>query len=119
MARVAEKEEFIRLEDFIRLSKQGEQVQIAIDLSKLTIEQKVHPEETEGATGEIASYLLVGDYKCSVGERLSKIRKVYLMGSMEESLDAVKMNRNIANERLKIDYRRLKDAGIKIEERFF
>ncbi|SPF41163.1 conserved hypothetical protein [Syntrophobacter sp. SbD1] len=119
MAGVGGTGEFTRLEDFIRLSKQGKDVQITIDLRKLTIKQKVHPQETEESTGEIDSYLLVGDYNCRAGGQAWKIAKVYVMGSMEESLDTVNMNRNIANDRLKMDYRRLKDARIKIEEQFF
>jgi hypothetical protein len=50
-------------------------------------------------------------------------QKVHTVGtaesSEEESLTTAKMHKNIANERLKRDYQRLKDATIKIEEKYF
>jgi len=119
MAEAAATGEMTRLEDFIRLAKEGKDVHVMVELRKLTFKQKVHPGETEESTGEIESYLLVGDYTCRVKDVAHKIEKIYVMGSMEEPLDAARMHRNIANERLKMDYRRLKDARIKIEERYF
>jgi hypothetical protein len=47
------------------------------------------------------------------------VPKVYIFGSEEESLTTAKMHKNIANERLKRDYQRLKDATIKIKEKYF
>ena len=37
----------------------------------------------------------------------------------EESLKVAKMHKNIANERLERDYRRLREAKIKVEEKYF
>lgn len=36
---------FTRLEDFIQLVREGEGVQVSVDLRKLSISQKVHPED--------------------------------------------------------------------------
>jgi hypothetical protein len=119
MTGIAGTQEMTRLEDFIRLAKEGKDVQIKIDLRKLTIQQKVHPQETEEFTGSIDSYLLVGEYTCTAEDLEQKITKVYVMGSMEESLSMAKVNSNIANERLRMDYRRLKDAKIKFDEKYF
>lgn len=115
----AETERSVRLEDFIQLARQGKEVQGSIDLRKLTIKQKVHPDETEESTREIDSYILVGDYTFKIKEEAWRIAKVYAMGSMEESLHTIRVNRNIANERLKTDYKRLKDAKIVVDEQYF
>ena len=48
MTGIAGIEELTRLEDFIRLAKEGKDVLVKIDLRKLTVKQKVHPQETEG-----------------------------------------------------------------------
>jgi hypothetical protein len=42
-----------------------------------------------------------------------------MFGSADESLSAAKMHKNIANERLKRDYERLKAAKIKVDEKYF
>jgi hypothetical protein len=47
------------------------------------------------------------------------VTKVYMFGSSEESPDSVKINKSIANARLKMDYQRLKDAKISFEEKYF
>jgi hypothetical protein len=42
-----------------------------------------------------------------------------MYGSSEEPLNETNMNKSIANARLKMDYKRLQDAGIILEETFF
>jgi len=39
--------------------------------------------------------------------------------STEESLNDARINKSIANERLKMDYKRMKDANITFEEKYF
>ena len=112
-------DELVMLEDFIGLAKDGEDVRVSVELRKQYIPVKVHPAHTEEGKRETESYLLLGDYTCSVGEEVHKVPKVYVFGSAEESLEAGKMHQNIANERLKRDYRRLREAKIKVEEKFF
>ena len=119
MAPIFGKNELLMLEDFIRLAREGEDVQVNIELKKNFLTPKAHPEETEGRRGEIESYLLIGEYTCSVAGEVYKVPKVYAFGTAEESLDTSKLHRNIANERLKRDYQRLKDANIKVEKRYF
>jgi len=119
MAKIFEPDELVMLEDFIRLAKEGEDVRVSIKLRKLNIPATVHPAHTEEGKSETESYLLIGDYTCSVREEVQKVPKVYMFGSADESLKAAKMHKNIANERLKRDYRRLREAKIKVEEKYF
>jgi hypothetical protein len=116
MVQIFEQDELVMLEDFIRLAKEGGDVRVSVELRKQYIPGKVHPEEGKSET---ESYLLVGDYTCSVREEVHKVPKVYVFGSAEESLNAAKIHKNIANERLKRDYSRLREAKIKVEEKYF
>lgn len=111
--------ELVRIEDFIALAREGKQVNASIELRKQLVSQKVHPEETEEMKGEIDMYLLFGDYTFTVGKDVKKVSKIYMYGSSEESLTDSKVNKSIANERLKMDYKRLSDAKIIFEEKYF
>jgi len=128
MADVFETGDFGRIEDFIALAKLGKKVEMTVELRKQLVAQKVHPGDTEEMKGEISMYLLIGDFTFNVGghESLIVIRqklipdvknvsKVYMF----ESLDASNVNKNIANERLKVDYQRLKIANITFKEKYF
>lgn len=119
MAEVLEKGKFGRLEDFIVLAKKGRAVHVEIKLRKQPVKQKIHPEETEDMSGEIYMYLLIGDYSFSVNSEVQNVTKEYMFGSLEESKYTVEIDRNIANERLKVDYRRLREANITFEEKYF
>jgi hypothetical protein len=114
-----EQEQLVMLEDFIRLAKEGKDVRVSVELRKQCVPGKVHPAHTEEGKSETESYLLIGEYTCSVGEEVHKVPKVYVFGSGEESLHVAKMHKNIANERLKRDYRRLREGNIKLEEKYF
>jgi hypothetical protein len=111
--------EFVRIEDFIALALEGKQVNASIELRKKIVAEKVHPETSEQMKDEIDMYLLFGDYTFSVGKDVKKISKIYMYGSSEESLNEANMNKSIANARLKMDYKRLQDAKIFLEETFF
>ncbi|MBM4128668.1 MAG: hypothetical protein FJ243_00955 [Nitrospira sp.] len=114
-----EKEKLVRLEDFIILAKEGRKVEADVELKKVQIVQKVHPEETEEMRDEVDAYLLSGEYTFQTeGERF-KVSKIYIMGSSLESLDMARVNKSIANDRLKMDYKRLGDAGILFEPKYF
>jgi len=108
-----------RLEDYIGLAHDGKKVEARVELRKQPVRQKVHPEDTPGLTSEIGMYLLIGDYTITVGGETHSVSKVYAFGSDEESLETTNVNKNIATERLKMDYRRLKEAGIEITEKSF
>ncbi len=111
--------EFGRIEDFIALGKEGKDVHAEVELKKRLVTQKVHPDETEDMKGEIDMYLLIGVYTFRVGNEVNQVSKVYMYGSLEEPPGVFWVNINIANTRLKMDYRRLKDAKITFEEKYF
>jgi hypothetical protein len=119
MAEALEISKFGRLEDFIALAKTGKDVHMEIELRKQLVEQKVHPEVTVDMKSEIDMYLLTGDYTFKVEGEVQNISKVYMFGSLEESQSAARVDRNIANERLKMDYRRLREANITFQEKYF
>jgi len=108
-----------RIEDFIALAKEGKDVHVEIDLKKQVVAQKVHPGNTEDMKREIDMYLLTADYIFKIGKDMKLVSKVYMFGSSDESPDAIKVNKSIANARLKMDYKRLKDAKITFEEKYF
>ncbi len=109
-----------RLEDFIALAKDGKQVKAEIELNKQIVKQKVHPDETDNMGLEVDMYLLSGNYFLTgVEDEVKRISKVYVFASTGESLVESQTNRKIANARLKMDYDRLAQAGIKFEEKYF
>jgi hypothetical protein len=119
MAEVSGKNELVRIEDFIALAKEGKKVDVTVLLRKQVVSQKVHPGESEDMKGEIDMYLLLGDYTFIVGNEEKLVSKVYMYGSAEESFNDAKISKSIANERLKMDYKRLMEANITIEEKYF
>jgi hypothetical protein len=111
--------ELVRIEDFIALAMEGKKVDASIELRKKLVSEKVHPGTFNTMKGEVDMYLLFGDYTFSVGKEGKKISKIYMYGSSEESRNEANVNKSIANARLKMDYKRLHDAKIILEEKFF
>ncbi len=107
--------EHFRLEDFILRAKQGEQIRATVVMRRQSIAIAVHPSMSEEGRPEVNGYLLMGDYRFAVNGKRHKVSKVYAFGILERSPRAAKLNQNIANERLKTDCRRLRDAGIAVE----
>ena len=108
-----------RIEDFIVLSEQVDKVSATVELRKQIVTQKVHPEDTAEMKNEVDMYLLFGDYTFSVGTNTKKVSKSYMYGSTIEATNDAKISKNIANERLKMDYKRLKNAKVELEEKYF
>ncbi len=119
MVEAYERSDLGRLEDFITLAKQGKDVQAAIELIKQPVATKVHPGATEEMRSDVAMYLLLAHYTFKVGGITRHVSKVYMYGSAAESLNEAKTNSSIANDRLRVDYQRLREAAISLEERFF
>jgi hypothetical protein len=108
-----------RLEDYIALAQQGKRVGVEVKLRTQSVQQKVHPEETADLRAEIAMYLLIADYRLTAEGESCVVPKVYAFGAEKEPLESAQVNRSIANERLKMDYKRLKDAKIAVDEKYF
>jgi hypothetical protein len=119
MAEILKKKKIGRLEDYILLAHEGKDIHVDIELRKQLVKQKVHPEETLDMKDELDMYLLIGDYSFRVGQEIKNVSKVYMFGSTEESQNAAMIDRNIANERLKVDYKRLREAHITFDEKYF
>ena len=119
MTPLIEKDKPVRLEDFIVLAEGGQKVEAKIELRKQSIIQEVLPYDTEERRNEVDAYLLIGDYRFELGGESYKLSKVYLMGCTTEPAYMANLNKNIANNRLKMDYQRLKDADIKLKAKYF
>ncbi len=112
-----EKEMPVRLEDIMSWAKKGKEVKADVVLTKQQIIQKVLVEAS--GVEEIAAYLLTGDFTFQVDGKSYEVSKTYLRGYASESFDVAAANRSIANARLKVDYQRLMQAGIKLDEKYF
>ena len=110
---------FARIEDFVALAEAGQKVKVMVQLREQAVTQKVHPEETEEMKQEMEMYILFGDFTFKVGDEKAILSKSYVYGSHKESLNETKINKNIANERLKMDYKRMREAKIEFEEELF
>ena len=114
-----EKSMFGRLEHFIFLAKEGKYIQVLIDLQKKIVIPTINHEETEDTNGNYDMYLLIGEYGFTVAGEAHKVSKVYAFGTFTRSRDSIEQNMYFANDRLKIDYKRLKEVKIEFEEKYF
>lgn len=114
-----EKNMFGRLEHFISLAKEGKYIQVSIDLQKKIVIPAINPEKTEDTKDNNDMYLLIGEYSFTVAGEVHKVSKVYAFGTFTHSRDSIEQNMYFANDRLKIDYRRLKEVKITFEEKYF
>ena len=119
MEKVSEISNYGRIEDFIALSEGGKEVKLEIEVKKQLVAQRVPPGITEDMKDEVDMYLLTANHVFKVGKDMKLVTQVYMFGSSEESPDSVKINKSIANARLKMDYQRLKNAKISFEEKYF
>lgn len=114
-----EKSMFGRLENYISLAKEGKNIQALIDLQKKIVIPALNPEKTEDTESNNNMYLLVGEYSFTVTGEAHKVLKVYAFGTFSHSRDSLEQNMRFANERLKIDYERLRNVKIEFEEKYF
>jgi len=120
MVEVSGKSELGRIEDFIALANEGKDVNVMIDLRQEFMSRKMHPGDIEKLKGTIDIYLLFGDFTFEIGDWEKVVSKAYMMyGSTGESLNDIRIKKRIANERLKMDYRRMKNVNIHFEEKYF
>jgi len=108
-----------RLAYFIDRAKSGKKVTAEVVLRRKFVEWPTHPDETDDMTGVTRTYLLIGDFVCDCEGEVATISKIYVYGFVAEPVEVRKVNASVANERLKMDYERLKDASILFDEKFF
>jgi hypothetical protein len=113
------KSNVFRLEDIIALAKEGKDICAAVDLIKKIVTPAVNPDETEATKSNSDMYLLLGEYNFRAAGEVRKVFKSYAFGTFAQSKNSMAQNVLVANERLKMDYQRLKKAHILIEEKYF
>ncbi len=106
-----------RIEDFIQKAKEGKEVEVEIELHKVPVTMKIHPEAE--ITEEREARLFTANFRFKVEGEVFPVSKTYIVAFPTESVEVAKANLNIANARIKEDYSRMKAAGIKLEEKFF
>ena len=110
---------FSRLEDFISLAGKGEEVALTITLNKQILTRKFEPYTVGEPDDEIDMYIFSADYVFLVEGKTHEVTKLYAFGVEGELLNITKRNITVANERLKMDYKRLREANIGFEEKFW
>ncbi|NQT72118.1 MAG: hypothetical protein HQ553_05030 [Chloroflexi bacterium] len=119
MVEVHEKShQFVSLEDFIKLGKQGRNVHLTISLGKEIIPRRIPVEPNDGANAEDV-YYFTACYFLKVNGVTRIITKKLAIGSIGESAAALSSNINIANQCLQREYERLTDVNIKFKEEYF
>jgi len=113
------KEKPQRLEHFIDLAKTGTSVGLEVTLRKQILTPKDDRKEPYRLKVDVDMYFLMGDFNFNAGGENATISKVYILGPVEESTQEEEERKAVANERLKMDYRRLKATGISCEEKYF
>lgn len=110
-----------RLDDFIKLARTGQTVQLQVRVYKSLIKQVEQSESTDDIINEDDMCLLMADFTPIQRDREQPgiVKKVYAICPINENEIDAKTTRHIANERLKMDYARLKEAKIRVEEQYF
>jgi len=116
---VTEQRMFNRLEDFISIAKKGEKVDLTVELDKRIFTRKFGSYTMEDSEDEIDMYIFSADYLFVVAGEAVEVTKYYVSGIEGESLIATKNNIHVANERLKMDYKRLREAKIIFLEKYW
>jgi hypothetical protein len=105
------------IETYLKMAEAGQEIGLDVKLHKEIIKQSLLTNEADNLRIEKDVYLLIADYipKASAKD-LQIVSKVYAFGSINNTEIEEKTTRLIANERLKIDYDRLRSAGINFQE---
>ncbi len=106
-----------RLEEVLEKAKTADKKSCKVTLYKQPVKFLVHPEAE--ITEELEAYLYTADFEFDIDGKHYAVRKVYATEFATESFEAKLACRNLANARLKEDYKRLKEAGIEVEEKYF
>jgi len=109
----------MRLEDFIARARGGEKIGLTVRLQKQSFAQPVPPLHATGMKSERELYLLVGEFLFRAAADMVPVSKVYAYGFPGEPDHNAQVNAGIANERLKVDYERIREAGIEFEPKFY
>ncbi len=106
-----------RLEDFIKISLSGKTVRIEVKIYQKIISPVSRSEPTDDTNIATNMCLLMADFRSVGGPEM--VTKVYAICPMNENEVDAKTTRQLANQRLKMDYDRLKEANIIFQEKYF
>jgi hypothetical protein len=110
-----------RLDDFIKIARSGKSVQLEIKTHRDIVKHVSQSESTDDINVESDMALLMADFKMvpfTPGDP-KMVSKVYAIGNINASEPDAKTTSHVANQRLRMDYARLKEANINFEETFF
>jgi hypothetical protein len=116
---VTEQRMIKRLEDFISLARKGEKVDLTVTLNKQIFTRKFGPYTIKALEDKTDMYMLSADYLFVVAGETMEVTKYYISGIEGEALITTKHNIYVTNERLKMDYTRLREAKIIFSEIFW
>lgn len=120
MIKLKEKKQYYsRLEDFIWMAREGRRVDMEVELKKLPVIHEIHAEAGHDIRENIQTYLLIAYFTFKAGGELHKLSKVYMFATQKESLDSFRVNKEIANVRLRMDFDRMRAAQIHFREEYF
>ena len=110
-----------RLEDLIELAKTGKTIELRTRLYKKWVRHVSQSSATDDLDIETENCLYMADFLFVGAESgmPEKITKAYMICPINEVEIQGKVTRRIANKRLRMDYDRLKEAGISFEENLF
>jgi hypothetical protein len=110
---------FSRLEDFITIARKGKDVELTVELGKQLYTRKFAPHTMGDPGDEVDMYILAAKYVFVIEGKIHEFTKFYASGVEGDSPSAVQREIDVANERLKMDYKRLRDANIIFSEKFW
>ena len=116
---MTEQRMFNRLEDFISIARKGEKVDLTVVLNKRIFTPKFVLYTMGDPEDGIDMYIFSADYLFVVAGEAMEVTKYYGSGIEGKSLIATKNNIYVANERLKMDYKRLREAKIIFLEKYW
>jgi hypothetical protein len=110
-----------RLDDYIKLAKSGKSIRLQTRFYRKWFKEVSHSNATDDLDIEMDKCLLMADFSSINAEQgmPEKITKAYMISAINENEIDDKTTCYIANERLRMDYTRLKQADILIEEKYF
>jgi hypothetical protein len=106
----------VTLDDLLAMAR-DRPISVEVKLATRQIIEKVLLEL--GEIEQVESYLLSADFNFRMDNEPYRISIIYVQGYKAEPLEINGANRRIANFRLQRDYRRLQEAGIAVEEKYF
>jgi hypothetical protein len=110
-----------RLEDYIDLARSGKSIRLQVHLYRKWFRQVSRSNATDDldvATDQCLHMVDFSPVRPEPGMPV-KVTKAYMISPINEIEADDKTTRHIANERLRMDYARLKEADIHVQEEFF